>query len=299
MDAKEQKLELRVLWVSTALTALCAAGNIAVSVICDSMTLLLNGLYGMVDVAISLLMLIVVNKLHEPPNSRYHFGYAKYEPLMVFVEGIMFATVCVFAIVMGVQDVVNPEPVEHIRAAVTFSLLAGSVCAGYGLYMKNVARRCASPLIGANAELSIAEGLISLGVFAAFGFAHMMPRSSWMSDTSVIDPVMCITIALVLLKKPAAIIRESFRDLLDASIDEDKQDELKHMLKRIGEKYRLAHSGDLKVRKAGRRMFLTVSFLAERDRTLQELEKMREGISAELHELHPGADICVLFRSHK
>jgi cation diffusion facilitator family transporter len=297
MDKKKQAKEVAVIWVSTILTVIIAAGNVTVALVCDSMTILLDGLYGMVDTVVSLLMIFVIRKLHAPANDRYHFGYAKFEPLMVFLEGVMYATICASAIVMGVQDLIHLESIRNINVAVLYSLVAGVVSLGLGVYMKSAARECSSPLLDANAELSIAEGLISMSVCAAFTVAQIVPRTSFFSRTEYTDPLLCIIVALVLLRKPLGIIWESFRDLLDASVSGEKQRELLHLMHRCKEKYRLHDIGMLKVRKAGRRLFLTVSYAADHAKMLRELDTIREGIAAEIVKVHPGADICIMFHS--
>jgi len=297
MDTSKQSREKAIIWISTVLTVIIAAGNVAVAMFCDSMTILLDGLYGVADAVICIVMLVVIRKLNEPPNETYHFGYAKYEPLLVFVEGVIFATICGTAIVLSAQDLIHAEHVKNIETAVLYSLAAGGVCCGFGLYMRRAARELNSPLIAANAELTVAEGLISLAVCAAFGLSRVVPASSVFSRTEYIDPAMCIVIAALLFRRPLGIIRESFRDLLDASVGGHKQNELRRLAHRCKEAYALHDVGVLKVRKAGRRLFLTVSYVADRRKTLHELDRIREGITAEIVKVHPGADICIMFNA--
>ena len=69
-----------------------------IALVSDSETMTLEAMSGLVDVAVSLLAIFVVGKIQEPANSRYHFGYAKYEPLMIGMEGTLVAAVCLGAI---------------------------------------------------------------------------------------------------------------------------------------------------------------------------------------------------------
>jgi predicted Co/Zn/Cd cation transporter (cation efflux family) len=97
-----QQDELRVLRFSSILTFLFALGAVAVALLSDSETMSLQAMSGVADVLVSLLAIFVVRKIHEPANSRYHFGYAKYEPLMVGLEGTLVAAVCLTAIASAV-----------------------------------------------------------------------------------------------------------------------------------------------------------------------------------------------------
>ena len=78
--------ELFVLRFSVVLTMICGFTAVTIAVLCDSMTLMLDGLYGIADIAIALFAITVVRKIHLPPNEKYNFGYAKYEPLMTAVD---------------------------------------------------------------------------------------------------------------------------------------------------------------------------------------------------------------------
>jgi predicted Co/Zn/Cd cation transporter (cation efflux family) len=93
VDRTAEAAELRVLRLSSILTVLFTLGAVAVALMSDSETMTLEAMSGLVDVVVSLLAIFVVRKIHEPANSRYHFGYAKYEPLMIGLEGSLVAAV--------------------------------------------------------------------------------------------------------------------------------------------------------------------------------------------------------------
>ena len=101
MDSKTSNLELEVFVLRTAsiLTVLYAIVGIAIATICDSMTLIVDALYSVVDVVVSLLAIFIVRRIHEPPNENYQYGYAKYEPFMIAVEGLLIMAICAGSIV--------------------------------------------------------------------------------------------------------------------------------------------------------------------------------------------------------
>ena len=98
MTTTAQQDEVRILRFSAILTILFAVGAGVIALVSDSETMTLEAMSGLVDVAVSLLAIFVVRKIQEPANSRYHFGYAKYEPLMIGLEGTLVAAVCLTAI---------------------------------------------------------------------------------------------------------------------------------------------------------------------------------------------------------
>ena len=92
--SSNQELEVSILRISTVLTVAYAIVGVAIAVICDSMTLMVDALYSVVDVIVSVMAIFIVRKIHQPPNEIYQYGYAKYEPFMTAVDGLLIMAIC-------------------------------------------------------------------------------------------------------------------------------------------------------------------------------------------------------------
>jgi len=292
-----QQEELSVLRFSSILTALFTAGAVGVALVSDSETMTLEAMSGVVDVVVSLLAIFVVRKIHEPANSRYHFGYAKYEPLMIGLEGTLIGAVCLTAIAYAVRDLVHPDPVDGPLLVIIYALASFVVSVVFGAYMKRVGRRVGSNLVLAEAELWIVEGWLSLGVCTAFVLAVVLSRTPTAEYSAYVDPVVCIVLSLILLRKPVAILKESFADLVDANPYAETTNIVEESARGCVERYRLKAVQWVRVRKAGRRVFVLVSFLENPEESLEEREHVRQAVDAEMDRLNPDLDVSVLFRS--
>jgi predicted Co/Zn/Cd cation transporter (cation efflux family) len=93
LTGSTQAEEIRALHLSLALTVLFACGAVVVALFSDSETMTVEAITAGIDIAVALLAIFVARKLQEPANERYHFGYAKYEPLDIarqaVAEGMM------------------------------------------------------------------------------------------------------------------------------------------------------------------------------------------------------------------
>ena len=288
--------EVRVLRLSTILTVLFALGAVAVALISDSETMTLEAMSGVVDVLMSLLAIFVVRKIHEPANSRYHFGYAKYEPLMIGLQGTLVAAVCLAAIAYAVRDLMHPDPVDEPHLVIIYALAGFAVSVVFGAYMKRVGRLAVSNLVLAQAELWIVEGWLSLGVFIAFFLAVALSRTSTAEYSAYVDPAVCIVLSLILLRKPFEILKESFADLVDANPYAETANIVEESARACVERYRLKAVQWVRVRKAGRRVFVIVSFLENPEESLEERELVRQAVDAEMGRLNADLDVSVLFR---
>jgi cation diffusion facilitator family transporter len=297
VDRVAELAELRVLRQSSILTVLFTLGAVAVALMSDSETMTLEAMSGLVDVVVSFLAIFVVRKIHEPANSRYHFGYAKYEPLMIGLEGTLVGAVCLAAIAYSVRDLMHPDPVDEPRLVIIYALAGFVLSVAFGAYMKRVGRRTGSQLVLAQAELWIVEGWLSLAVFVAFLGAVVLSRTPTAEYSAYVDPAVCIVLSLILLRKPFEILKESFADLVDANPYAETANIVEETARACVERYRLKAVQWVRVRKAGRRVFVIVSFLENPEESLEEREQVRQAVDGEMGRLNPDLDVSVLFRS--
>jgi cation diffusion facilitator family transporter len=289
--------ELRALRLSLAVTILFTVGALAIALVSDSETMTLEAMAGLVDVVVSLLALFVARKIHEPANERYHFGYAKYEPLMIGLEGALIATICLTAIAYAVKDLVHPDPIDAPLLVIGYSMAGFLLSVSFGACMKHLGRRAGSPLVLAEAQLWIIDGWLSLGVCIAFFLALVLSGTLSDAYSAYVDPVVCIVLSLIFLRKPAELLRESFADLVDANPCSETLNTVEQSARECVERYHLRDLEWVRLRKAGRRLFVLVSFFEPPQQSLEAMERARTGVINDMVRLNPDVDVSVLFRS--
>jgi cation diffusion facilitator family transporter len=295
-EAAEQR-EVLALRLSSLFTILFAAAALLIAMFSDSETMTLEALSGLVDVVVSFVAIFVIRKVHAPANRRYHFGYAKYEPLMATVEGILLAAVCASAIGYALRDLMHPDPIEAQHLVLVYSLLSFAVSVAFGHWMKQVGRQTTSQLVVAEAEMWIAEGWLALGVFVAFAAAEVMGRMGAGQATAYVDPGVCIVLSLILLRKPYDVLKESLADLVDANPYGETVNAVEESARAVAERFGLEGLDAVRVRKAGRRMFVLVSFFEDPAAELRNMDRVRLAVTEEMNRLNPDADVSVLFRA--
>lgn len=293
----EKAKELFVLRISTILTVIYAVIGIFIAILSDSLTLFVDALHSVVDVVVSVLAIFVVRKIQEPPNPHYNYGYAKYEPFMTAVDGLLIMAICAGSIVGSVQDIVHPEPVKHVEAIIIYSFISIFICIGFGLYMKSIGDRISSELLKADSQLWIIEGIVSAGVCLAFAVSDVISYSVWSGYANYVDPIMSIILCLGLPYEPLKIVWGSFQDLVDARPDDEANERIEAVVHRMAEKYYLPGVAWIKTRKAGRKRFLTVCYKIEPTRNIKEMEEIRNDMENEVRQTAPEMDVDVHFRS--
>lgn len=288
--------EILALRLSFLLVILFAAAAVLVAMSSDSETMSLEAMSSIVDIVVSGLAIFVARKVQAPATRRYQFGYAKYEPLMTTVEGILVAGMCTGAILYALRDIVHPDPVEDVRFVVLYSAASFIVSIVFGLWMRRVGRRAGSPLALAEADLWIVEGWLALGVCAAFVISIVLGRIGHTEASAYVDPGVCIVLSLIFLKKPYDILRESIADLVDANPYADAVNAIERSANAVAERFHLRGVESVRVRKAGRRIFVMVSFFERAGESLEDMDKVREAVTEEIVRQNPDVDLVVTFR---
>ena len=289
--------EIDALRVSSVLTVFFAVGAVIIALFSDSETMTLEAMSGVVDVVISVLCIFVIRKVHQPADRHYHFGYAKYEPLMTTVEGVLVTAVCASAAGYAIRDLIHPDPVANTRLVIVYSLFSFLVSVVFGAWMKRVGRRTTSQLVQAEAELWIVEGWLALGVCVAFAVSEIMKHWGHLEASSYVDPIVCIILSVILLRKPYDILKESLSDLVDANPYAETVNAVEESARAIVERFHLKGLEWVRVRKAGSRIFVLVSFFLDPERPAREMEDVRRAITDDLAHLNPDLDVGVLFKT--
>ena len=162
--------------------------------------------------------------------------------------------------------------------------------------MRRVGKRSGSPLVQADADLWIVDGWLALGVCGAFVASIVLGRIGKMAASAYIDPAVCILLSLFFLKKPYDILRESVSDLVDANPYAGAVNAVEESAAAVAEQFQLKGVEWVRVRKAGRRVFVMVSFFEDPTESLQDMDKVREAVTNEIVRLNPDVDIVVAFR---
>jgi cation diffusion facilitator family transporter len=288
--------EIQALRLSLLLVILFAVGAILVAMYSDSETMSLEAMSAVVDIVVSGLAVFVARKVRAPANHRYQFGYAKYEPLMTTVEGVLMAGVCTGAILYAARDIMNPDPVHDAWFVVAYSAASFVVSVIFGLWMRRVGTREGSPLARAEGELWVAEGWLALGVCAAFVITIALGRIWKLDASAYADPAVCIVLSLIFLKKPFDILRDSISDLVDANPYAETVNTVEASARAVAERFHLKGVEWVRVRKAGRRIFVMVSFFEDPDESLQGMDKVRQAVIDDVVRLNPDVDVVVVFR---
>lgn len=294
----DARIEQRLLRRSIALTVVMGAANVVAGLWLGSRAVLFDGVYGIIDTAMTLLALRVSHLIARGEDRRYQFGYWHLEPLLTAVNGAILAAACAYAVLNGVDGVLRGgHPVAPGHAAI-IAAANGVISLAMAAYVRRRAAAIESELLASDVRAWVVGGIFGLGVAAAFAVAALVDRVQGGTLGDYADPLILAVLALALLPVPVRAVIAAMRDILGiAPADLDEQ--VHRVACAVAARHGFVDCRSYVV-KSGRMQFIEVGLLAPPDyplRSMATLDRIRAEIAEGLGGLAPGRWLTVDFTS--
>ncbi len=279
--------------IAGAITLFLIAAIVGIAV--DSITLLLDASSNLVILAVGFLMHFSAKKLHKPPDEMFNFGYEKYEPLTVSVQGGLIMATCIISAIFAAQDIIHAEDIKNYYLPVIGTFLSGLIGIFIFSYFKITARRTNSSMMQAAALHWMTDTVMSFGIFGGFFIGLLLRYFGYVNITPYIDPVMAIILALILIRMPVKVMVKSIGELLDAVPTND----ICQQVKDIAQEYK-PRSCDIhrvRIRKAGGKLFVDICLILKADLTGPDITKMIHAFEDNFKTRFTGCDVVIYLKT--
>ncbi|MFA5334690.1 MAG: cation diffusion facilitator family transporter [Candidatus Omnitrophota bacterium] len=281
------------LWGSVALFVISAAAGLAV----DSITLILDASASLVILVVAFMMSSTIKKIHSPPDEIFNFGYEKYEPFTVVLQGGLIIATCLVSIKFAVQDIIHFDDIKNYQIpliASGISVVAGTFIA---VFIGITAKRTRSSMMHAASMHWFIDTGMSVGMLGGFYLGSILKQRGYTEITPFIDPAMAITLALVFILPPIRAVKKNFLELIDAVPSR----EIREKVKKVVDEYKPKMFGvhRIRTRKAGDKVFVEICFIVKEDVTLREAEAIAADFERDLKIHLHRIDVVVYFKPTK
>jgi cation diffusion facilitator family transporter len=261
---KNNGFERKCITISIAGLVILSVIGIGSGILTDSATLIIQTFLYIIDVIIAVLSLRILKTLANPPDENYNFGYYKLEPILVNSQGALMIAGAMIGIMFAIQDIIHEDNVKNYFLIFTATCVVLFINFSIWLYLYFNYRRIKSPFLKAAAMQWLSNMYETVGIIGGFFISYLMQHSANQAIAKLspyIDPAMAIILSLFILKIPVKLYKESLVDLLDANPGKNISDEITIYTKNVLKgKCNLESKVEIKLRKAGRGMFLILFF---------------------------------------
>ena len=280
-------------WGSVILFAVPAAAGLAV----DSVTLILDASASLVILAVAFMMNSTIKKIHSPPDEIFNFGYEKYEPFTVVIQGALIITTCVISMKFAVQDMLHHEDIKNYQIPLIASGISVLVGTFIAVFIGATAKKTRSSMMHAASMHWFIDTGMSVGMLGGFYAGSVLKQRGYTEITPFIDPAMAIILALVFILPPLKAMRKNLFELLDAVPSKEVRDRIRKVVEQYKPKMFGVHR--LRTRKAGEKVFVEICFIVKEEMTLREAEAIAADFEKDLKAHLPRIDVVAYFKPVK
>ncbi len=227
MNKENREKEIyRVTIAGTVVNVLLTAFKFAAGVLGASAAMIADAVHSLSDLLTDFVVLLFVKLSSRPADSDHPYGHGKYETLATALVAIALLAAGGVLLAEGVQKIVaaiqgEPLPMPG-RIALWAALL--SIAAKEAVYWATVivAKRVDSSALRANAWHHRTDALSSVATAIGIGGALLL-GAKW----AILDPIAAALVSVFILIAAAKLLYEAVQDLLEKSLPEEVESEIR------------------------------------------------------------------------
>ena len=234
--AARRSIEQRLLKQSVALMALVAISGTIMGMITGSSAVLLDGIFSFIDVIIKIMMLMTAKLVARETSKRFQFGYWQFEPLVLAVEGFFILLIILYALISGVEDLLNGGRHVDFGIAIYYAIFFTIADTAYYFYVHRINKSLQSNLIKFDNVSWSVDAWLEAAILISFVSAILLEETSYNYLAVYIDPIVLIVLSLQMIPSVIKILVPSTKQILGWA-PSSLHNEVQEIMDRFMEKY--------------------------------------------------------------
>lgn len=234
---------------------------------------------------------LTIRKMAKGGAGTYDYGMGKFETLTsIITGGVMFISLALVFFV-AIYRIAVPESIVHEGAYLGILLMVIGVSMNTHLWQKNYRLyvKEPSPIMDSQWRLFRTKAFSDFSVLLSLIFSLAFSRYAW---SYYIDPVASFFIAGVLFFSGARVIRSSLPDLLDRTLDEERQMVIVQHLAQFFNDYTALHG--VRSRRSGSNMYIEIFLEFDGEKRMCEVQEIIDRIKASLEAHIPKSTVSIV-----
>ncbi len=269
-------------WTATMVATLLLIVKVAAWWITGSVSLLASLIDSMLDIAASVVNLVVLRYSLQPADREHAFGHGKAESLAALAQAMFISGSACFLILNGVDRFFRPHELKAPEYGIYVSLLAILVTFALVLFQRHVVKKTGSQAIAADSLHYQSDLYMNGAIMIALGL-------SWFGVKQA-DAVFAIGIGCFILYSAFKMVKEAIQTLLDRQLPEEEIAAIRKVSLSV-EGVMGVH--DLRTRMSGPVRFIQLHLELDDKMALIEAHQISDVVEEKLCEAFPGADVLI------
>lgn len=215
--------EQTLLRISIMATIASAVAGVLVGLAAGSSAILFEGVYGIVDAAMTMLALVVARLIAASNaadatgrnfSQRFTFGFWHLEPIVLGLNGVLLSGAAIYALLNAVGVILAGGRALAFDLAIIYAGLGTVLDVFMTVYITRRNRDIRSDLVALDVRAWMMSAALGAALFVAFlvGNAVEGTRHAWL--VPYVDPAVLVLICLVIIPVPFATVRRALSEIL-------------------------------------------------------------------------------------
>ena len=270
-------------WLSVATAIVTIALKVGAWWVTGSVGLLSDAAESVVNLVAAVIALGAISVSERPADDDHQYGHSKAEYFSAGVEGAMIFVAAAFILVVSVERLINPAPLEALGVGLAISVVAAVLNGVVGLVLVRAGVRHRSPTLRADGKHLLTDVITSVGVVVGLALA-------WVTGWQVLDPIVAIGVGLNILCIGYRLVHESGMGLMDATLPDEDNKMIEEVLERHREPGRVDFH-ELRTRESGKWRFVEFHALVPGEWSVERGHDLVETVEQEIHAALPNSHI--------
>lgn len=282
MKQQYARLVTTAAWTATIVATLLLIVKVITWWVTGSVSLLASLIDSMLDIAASVVNLVVVRYALQPADREHTFGHGKAESLAALAQAMFISGSAVFLILNGIDRFFRPHALRAPELGVYVSLFAIVVTLGLVMFQKHVVRVTGSQAIAADSLHYQTDLYMNAAIMVALGLSYF--------GVTQADAVFAIGIGVFILYSAFKMVSEAIQTLLDRKLPDEELEQINQACLSVKG---VLGVHQLRTRMSGPTRFIQLHLELDDNLRLIEAHYIADKVEDNLLALFPDADVLI------
>ncbi len=264
---------------SIAVTAALGSIGVVWGIISGSQMILLDGVYAIIGIIVSWLLLQASAMAEAGPTSRFPYGREAVTPLVIGVQGFILLATLVYALAEGVFTIRDGGSEVAPGPAIAYAAVTASASITFWRWLLRQAKT--SDLLIAESTGWRVAALRGVGMLLGFVVLLALTDSSWSRAAPYVDPVMVIITCAAFLPAPIKMVRATVRELLEGAPSPEIQGPVLDIVRSVCAEFEIENP-EVRMTKVGPKLYVEIDAAVRPDATIAQEDEVREIVREQL-----------------
>lgn len=275
-------VERRALLASIAVTAVLGLIGIVWGIASGSQMILLDGVYAIVGILVSLVLLAGSAMARSEPSERYPFGRESVAPLVIGLQGFVLFTTLFYAAVEALFAFARGGSAVTAGSGFLYGVIAAVGSFAFWMWIHRLVGH--SDVLRSEAIAWKVAAFRGVGMMAGFALMWLLTGTPLDWAVPYLDPAMVVVTCVVFLPASIRLMRTTMLELLEGAPPPEIRTEAETRVETVRRRFGLDEAV-VRMTKVGPKLYVEVEGVADPEVTVAEEHELRTALEAELENL--------------